>query len=270
MIALPVRREFLSPNTRPYGSVSSGVVTSRSSTNRSTDELRRIARKALQDHRNMFGNPLETPSVESILEAYERDGNGDTKLLMAILQAKRQEDERVAAHYDLQAANFNHVRRRTTMISNRSSSIQPCKAALQRQSSSSSTSTASTAPLANSAKRDRDSSEEPLSKGHNPKTKIIRLSPLKLSHTSSSSVKTFSAQSGSSFSGKSSKPRENASTCRPSSESPPLESVLTPRSSREGSTPAILTDVSPRSSPLSFSLARLLNDPITVTPHSSP
>ncbi|KAH9818687.1 hypothetical protein DFH28DRAFT_925478 [Melampsora americana] len=279
-MSLPVRREFTSLNTRPCGSVTSGLVTSPSSTVRSTAELYQIARKALQDYRKTFGNPLETPSVKSILEAYEKDGNGDTKLLMAILQVKRQEDERIAAHYDFQAAGLNHVQRPTkTRISHRSSSIRQCEDAVQRKSSSSSTSTALPAPLARSAKRHRDPSEERSSKDHNTmtrrdakasKVKMIRLSPLKLSHPPLLPVKSFSAQSGSSFSGNLLAPLQNASTCRPSFESLPLEPVLTPRSSCEGSTPTSSGNLSPRSSPLSFSLSRLLNDPITVTPQSSP
>lgn len=52
-----------------------------------------IAHRALLTYSQAHGSVSETPSVESIMSAYKQDGNGDRDLLIAILDAKKVEDE---------------------------------------------------------------------------------------------------------------------------------------------------------------------------------
>ncbi|EGG02129.1 uncharacterized protein MELLADRAFT_110445 [Melampsora larici-populina 98AG31] len=72
----------------------------------SAEESQRIACQALQAYSSTPGTQDETPSVISILSSYQRDGNGDAGLLLAILEAKRMEDERLAARDNLEAARL--------------------------------------------------------------------------------------------------------------------------------------------------------------------
>lgn len=60
--------------------------------------MQEIAQNALKAYSQIPGIGSETPSVQSIIDAYQRDGHGDSGLLMAILEAKKIEDE-VSTHF---------------------------------------------------------------------------------------------------------------------------------------------------------------------------
>lgn len=111
MMALPrsPRPHTLHPFSPP-ASNSSGYS---SSDVMSAEELQRVACQALQSYGSTPGNQNETPSLISILASYQKDGNGDAGLLLAILEAKRMEDERLAARDNLEAARLRaqHIHR---------------------------------------------------------------------------------------------------------------------------------------------------------------
>ncbi|KAH8924383.1 hypothetical protein BT69DRAFT_1280631 [Atractiella rhizophila] len=57
-----------------------------------------------------------SPSITSILKAYEKDGNGDIELLKSILEAKRKEDERLTALTNLHLETLRTENIRSTSI----------------------------------------------------------------------------------------------------------------------------------------------------------
>ncbi|KAH9818693.1 hypothetical protein DFH28DRAFT_1080603 [Melampsora americana] len=148
----------------------------------SAEELHRIACQALQAFSSNPGTQNETPSVISILASYQEHGNGNAGLLLAILQAKRKEDERLAARDNLEAARLRaqHYHRTTlTMPSSPPGSsdmvvcdapspkpvahAKPFEGTVRPKTSASSSSNLCPAALTKSKKRGRESSKGELS-----------------------------------------------------------------------------------------------------------
>ncbi|KAG0145323.1 hypothetical protein CROQUDRAFT_658759 [Cronartium quercuum f. sp. fusiforme G11] len=98
----PILSQNASFDSSSGGSTSSGCRTFPSSKLHSAKDVKGIARNALRSYAQIPSIGPETPSVESIIAAYELDGHGDRALLVAILEAKKMEDERLAARDKLE------------------------------------------------------------------------------------------------------------------------------------------------------------------------
>lgn len=90
-------RPFFGPLQHPFPLSERKASMSSCEPNSSTSERPRnlpdLARRAIDSFHQTSGPNLETPSIQSIMSAYQEEGQGDRELLLAILDAKRTEDE---------------------------------------------------------------------------------------------------------------------------------------------------------------------------------